>query len=182
MEGKGADIDIAEAQIGQTMTSFVPQVSLNASYTRLSDVDVTVGSGALVGAGNAGLLGTGACPDGTMGCVVDSAGAPVGAAAFDIPQVLDQFSLQAKVTVPISDYVLRTFRGLKAARRSKKAAEEGKRAEERKVAIDARVAYYDWVRTKAQVVATEQMMRSTAARLDDVKAAYDAGYRNEADV
>lgn len=181
LAGKDADIDNAEAKIGQTMTSFVPQITLSGSYTRLSDVNVTFGS--LVGAGNAGLLGVGACPDGSGNqCVVDSAGAPVGAAAFDIPQVLDQFALQAKITVPISDYVLRTFRGLEAAKRSKKAAEVAKEAEARKVAIDARVAYYDWLRTKAQVVATEETMRSTAARLDDVKAAYDAGLRTEADI
>ena len=183
IEGKDADIDNAEAKIGQTMTSFVPQITLSGSYTRLSNVNVTFGSGALVGAGNAGLLGVGACPDGSGNqCVVDSAGAPVGAASFKIPQVLDQFALQAKISVPISDYVLRTFRGLEAAKRSKKAAEVAKEAEQRKVDIDARVAYYDWLRTKAQVVATEETMRSAAARLDDVQAAYDAGMRTQADI
>ena len=183
VEGKDADIDNAEATIGQTMTSFVPEITLSGSYTRLSDVNVTFGSGALVGAGNAGLLGLGACPDGSGSqCVVDSAGAPVGAAAFDIPQVLDQFALQAKISVPISDYVLRTFRGLEAAKRSKKAAEVAKEAEARKVDIDARVAYYDWLRTIAQVLATEETVRTATARLEDVHAAYDAGLRTEADV
>ncbi len=183
IEGKRADVDLAEARVNGVVNSFVPQVTLSASYTRLSDVDVQFGSGALVGAANAGLLGVGMCPDGSGGqCVVDSGGAPVGAAAFDIPQVLDQFSLQAKVSVPISDYVLRTYRGLKAAKRSKRAAEVTTDAEARRVAVDARIAYYDWVRTKAQVVATEETIRSANARLEDVKLAFDAGLRTEADV
>ncbi len=183
IEGKRADVDLAEARVNGVVNSFVPQVTLSASYTRLSDVNVQFGSGALVGAANAGLLGVGMCPDGSGGqCVVDSGGAPVGAAAFDIPQVLDQFSLQARVSVPISDYVLRTYRGLKAAKRSKRAAEVTTDAEARRVAVDARIAYYDWVRTKAQVVATEETIRSANARLEDVKLAFDAGLRTEADV
>ncbi len=183
IDSKGADVELAEARVDKVFNSFVPSVTLTAGYTRLSDVDVQFGSGALVGAANPGLLGLGMCPDGSGAqCVVDSAGAPVGAAAFDIPQVLNQFSLQAKVSVPISDYVLRTFRGLKAAKRSKKAAEVSEQAEGRKVEVDARIAYYDWVRTKAQVVATEETIRSTSARLEDVKLAYDAGLRTEADV
>ena len=183
IDSKGADVLLAEARVGQIFNSFVPQVTLSAGYTRLSDVDVQFGSGALVGAVNPGLLGVGMCPDGSGAqCVVDSMGAPVGAAAFDIPQVLDQFSLQAKVSVPISDYVLRTFRGLKAAKRSKRAAEVAEQAEARKVAVDARIAYYDWVRAKAQVVATEETIRSASARLEDVELAYGAGLRTEADV
>ncbi len=183
IEGKRADVDLAESRVSGVVNSFVPQVTLSASYTRLSDVNVQFGSGALVGAANAGLLGVGMCPDGSGGqCVVDSAGAPVGAAAFDIPQVLNQFSLQAKVSVPISDYVLRTYRGLKAAKRSKRAAEVTTEAEARRVAVDARIAYYDWVRTKAQVVATEETIRSANARLGDVKLSFGAGLRTEADV
>lgn len=180
---KAADVEIAETRVGKTVASFVPRVELSAGYTRLSDVNVTFGSGALVGAANEGLLGVGACPDGTGNqCVVDGAGAPVGAASFDIPQILNQFALQAQLSIPISDYVFRLTRGIEAARQSKQAAEAAEHAERRKVAIDARLAYYDWIRAVAQVAATQDAVRTSTARLGDVQLAIDAGVRTSADL
>jgi outer membrane protein TolC len=183
IESRAAAVQIADAQVDQTVVSFLPQVQLSAGYTRLSDIDVTFGSGALVGAANEGLLGLGPCPDGSGAqCVVDGQGVPVGASSFDIPQILDQFELKASLSVPISDYILRFTRGIEAAKTSKKAAEASKEAERRKVDIDARVAYYDWVRSVAQVSATEDAIKTAKARLEDVAVAYDAGLRTTADI
>lgn len=180
---KHAELEVAAAKVDQTLVAFVPQVKLTAGYTRLSDVDVQFGSGALVGAGNAGLLGVGPCPGGAPGqCVVDSMGAPVGAAQFNIPQVLNQFSTQAMISVPISDYVLRVFRGLSAARKSKKASEHAEAAERAKVAADARIAYYNWVRGVAQVAVTRDAYETAEARLTDARVSHRVGYLTNADL
>ena len=179
---KQADLRIAAARVDQAIVAFVPQVQVSASYTRLSNVNVFFGEGALVGAQNPGPLSVGACPDGTQTCVVDAQGSPVGASSFTIPQVLDNYSLQAKLSVPISDYVLRIVRGLRAARLSREAAGFAEQAERAKVEVDARVAYYNWVRAVAQVAATRDAQRTARARLDDAKLRYNVGYLTQADV
>lgn len=182
LAAKEAELVAAAAKVDQTMLAFFPQLELKASYTRLSDVNVQFGSGALVGAGNAGLLGVGPCPDGSgANCVVDSMGAPVGAAAFDIPQVLNQFSTQAMLSVPISDYVFRMVQGIRAARLNRDATQMTKEAEQRKIRVDARVAYYNWLRTVAQVAASEDALVTAKARLQEATVAHRAGVMTEAD-
>lgn len=179
---KDAELQIAAARVDQTMIAFFPQLQLSASYTRLSDVNVQFGSGALVGAATPGLLGVGACPDGSTGCVVDSAGVPVGAAAFDIPQVLNQFSTQAMLSVPVSDYVFRMVQGIRAAKLTRDAAEMAKDAEKRKVRVDARIAYYNWVRTVAQVAASRDALSTAQARLEEAKVGHRVGVVMNADL
>src|SRR5690606_39965592 len=61
-----AELDAARARLDQTTAQFFPRLTLRASYTRLSPVSAELG-GALVGAGNPGLLSTGPCPGGGGG-------------------------------------------------------------------------------------------------------------------
>jgi len=182
VQASDAAVEIAAAQVDQTIVSYLPRFGASASYTRLSDVNVQFGSGALVGATNPGLLTTGACPGGGPGvCVLDAGGAPVGAASFEIPQVLNQFSTQASLSVPVSDYVLRIFSGLKAANKNEDAARLSKEAEIRKVAIDARVVYYNWLRAVTQVAIAKDALRTSEARLRDAEVGYRVGVVTEAD-
>lgn len=179
---KEADLQAAAARVDQVMASLAPVLSVSASYTRLSNVDVTFGSGALVGALEAGPLVTGPCPDGTPGCVVDSGGFPVVATQFRIPQVLDNFSLVASLSVPLSDYVLRSVPGLRAAKASAKAAELAQLAEARKVRTDAKVAYYNWLRAVAQVAVVEDALSTAQARLRDAQTGFRVGVLTKADL
>ena len=182
IENKEAELQVAAARVDQAMAAFAPAFTLSASYTRLSDVNVLFGSGALVGALNPGPLRTGACPDGSAGCVVDAQGVPVGASSFQIPQVLDNFSLAASLSIPISDYVLRGVQGLKAAKASQRAAELAELAEARKVRADAKVAYYNWVRAVAQVAVTEDALSTAQARLKDAETGFRVGVLTKADL
>jgi len=172
---KHADIEIAAARVDQAIARYMPQLQARASYNRLSDVNLQFGSGALVGATNPGLLQVGVCPDGTMGCVVDTQGVPVGAAQFNLPVILDNYLTQASLSLPISDWVLRAFRGIEAARKSKDGAELAKTAEIRKVATDARISYYNWLRTKAQVAIARDAIRGAFANLQEAETRYRVG-------
>jgi len=179
---KQADVDIAKASVDRAVYSAVPTLNLSASYTRLSPLTIRFGSGALVGAANPGLLGVGACPGGEGQCIVDSTGAPVGAASFRIPVFLNQWSTNAQLTVPISDYALRLAKGLSAAKLSRKAAENLAAAERLKVEADARLAYYQWVRSVASLAVAEDAVARAEQRATDARAQFDAGAIARADV
>src|SRR5690606_5706337 len=106
---------------------------------------------------------------------------PVAAASFRIPQVLNQFSTQASLSIPISDYVFRAFTGLLAARKSEDSARVSMDARKRKVAIDARVAYYNWLRAITQVAVARDSIRTAEARLRDAELGYRVGTVTRAD-
>jgi outer membrane protein TolC len=182
LESRRADVDAAQARVDQATYAAVPTLNLSASYTRLSPLTIRFGSGALVGAANAGPLGVGPCASGTGQCVVDAAGAPVGAAQFNIPVILDNFNTQASLSVPISDYVWKLVRGLKAARQNRKSAELLVQAERLRVETDARLAYYQWVRAIASVAVAEDALVRAEARAKDAQASFAAGAMAKADV
>lgn len=176
-----AELLAAAAQVDDTLAKFFPQITARASYARLSKAKVNLGGdggGNIVGAANKGLLGVGPCPTGMGQCVVDSGGLPVQSAplAFDIPDPpLNSFSLQASLSVPISDYFF-TYKPAKIAALAK---ETGTQIQgqliQRKIQGDARTAYYNWLRAIAQVEVTKLSKSQLQARLKDAKVALKAG-------
>lgn len=182
VEVKRADVDSAQARFDQVVAASVPSLGVGGSYTRLSPLTINFGSGALVGAQNPGTLGVGACPEGGGQCVVDSQGVPVGAAAFKIPVFLNQWSATAGLVVPISDYALRVVRGLDAAKQNRKAAQLLEQAERLKVETDARLAYYEWVRSAAVLAVAEDAREQSEANAKDARASFSAGVLARADL
>lgn len=177
-----AQVRAAAARVDQAMIRFLPQLTLQATYTRLSAIDNSLGSGALVGALNPGLLGVGPCPTGTGQCVLDSGGAPVGAAAFSIQTPRDNYSLTASLAVPISDYVFKLSNASSAAKASATAARLNKTIQERKAAADAQLAYYNWLRGVAQLAVAENSLVRLKRVLADGEAALANGVATEGDV
>lgn len=178
---KRAELEAAEAKVDETTARFLPRLTLRASYTRLSPVAVNFG-GALVGALHPGLLGTGPCPGGTGTCVLDSAGVPVGAQQFNIVSVDNNYDLTAQLDIPLSDYVFRLSDAAASASANRQAAQLNLRAERLKVASDARVLFYNWLRAKGQVAVAEASLNSTKARLKDAHASYTLGAISKADL
>lgn len=185
-----AAVELAEAQLDSTLYQFIPRVEVSFTYTRLSqaklDFGTDLGEGFLVGALNEGPLTLGPCAPGSIfQCVIDSGGSPVGAfpLEFDIAQPpLNAFSLQAQLGVPISDYIARLPSAKKAGKAQIEAAELARDAEQLTTQKDARLAYYDWVRASVAVVALEESLVRTQARLVDAQAGFDAGVASKADV
>jgi len=175
MGEKLAELEAANARITQTTVQFVPKLGVRASAMVLSPVSNAFGSGALLGARNAGQVRVGNCADGTAGCVVDSMGNPVGAAAMDIQQLSHSYTLSASLTVPLSDYLLRLSDAADGAESSRKAARYALAAAERSVIVDTRVLYYNWLRAHAQVFLANKAVERTRARLADARAAADVG-------
>jgi len=177
-----AELDAARARLDQTTAQFFPRLTLRASYTRLSPVSAELG-GALVGAGNPGLLSTGPCPGGGGGdCVLDAAGQPVGAAEFAIESFEDNYALTAQLSVPISDYILRLSSAAAGAAANRKAAELQVDAERLKVRTDAQALFYDWLRARARVAVAEKSLERTRARLAESRPAFELGTITRADL
>jgi len=174
---KNAQLRAAAAEVDSALYGFFPKATLNASYTRLSRVNVGLGDGYSVGAGAPGPLTVG--PNGE---VQDSAGNPVGAASFSFPAIVNNYSLSASLSVPLSDYVLRLSNSIAATKRNREASELNAKAERQKVQGDARIAFFNWARSIGQVAVTEKSIERVRARLKDAHAAFTVGNVTRAEV
>jgi outer membrane protein TolC len=177
-----AELDVARARTDQTTIRYYPRLVLTASYMRLSPVSGSFGEGASVGALNPGLLTVGACPGGGGGqCVLDSGGAPVGAAAFSLVFPENNYSLTAQLSVPLSDYVLNLSDAAAGSAANIESSKYQIAAERLSVQSSARALYYDWLRARARVAIAEKSLERTRARLAEAKDALELGTITKAD-
>ncbi len=95
---------------------------------------------------------------------------------------VNQYVLSAGVTVPLSDYLLRTSRAVSGANRVKNASEIDARATQLSVARDARVAYYQWIRAQGLAFVGAQSVEQANGHLTDANNAFQAGLISKADV
>jgi outer membrane protein TolC len=180
-----AEIAASDARASRTLARYVPRITLSAGVSRVnaSDIDFA-GGGSLVGAANPGLLQVGPCPDGGGAqCVLDAAGQPVGAAgsiAFETPRT--SYSVDARGSLSLTDLAFSMLPAVRAARGDEVAATLARDAEAARVGLEARIGYYDWLRTVGQVAVAEQALASAEARLEDARLGLAGGTLAPADV
>ncbi len=187
---KQVQIERAAARVDQTIVSFLPTIGVKGSYTRLSKAAINFGGGAGVGAANGPAAGqdfapvtVGPCPGGVGTCVLDPGGSPVGVTPplkIEIP--LNSYSLQANLALPISDYILSLAPAKKGTLAARESATLARDAERVKVETDARLAYYNWLRSVSALIVIEDALQRTEARLTDVQNLFDAGAATRSDV
>ena len=99
-----------------------------------------------------------------------------------IPIFPNSTSFVASLAVPISDYVLRISQGYASALH----AEKGKRleleAETLLAASDAKLAYFNWVRSQGQVVVAKGAVEQSKAHVVDATRSFQVGIVSRADV
>lgn len=137
---KDAEVIAAEAAVTQAWLNYFPRLSGAASYTRLSPVT---------------LPPIGALPDGTP---------------ITLPVFLNNTIFQGTLAVPLSDLLLRIPQGHGAAKSGANAARLTAEATKLQVATDARVTYYNWVRTRLQVVVASLALEQAKSHLGIVVA------------
>jgi outer membrane protein TolC len=98
------------------------------------------------------------------------------------PVLRNQYALQASISVPVSDYLLRVPQAVSASRYGERAAKFNETATKRRVAADARLAYYSWVQARLETVIAQQALAQSEAHLADTRHALDAGAGTMADV
>lgn len=88
---------------------------------------------------------------------------------------------QATLGLSLSDYVLRYPKLIDGARLGVDAAQAGKRSAEVDASQDARLAYYEWVRAKLQVMIANRQLVQVRATLGQVRALAEAQRLSTAD-
>lgn len=108
--------------------------------------------------------------------------APELAPGVTLPIFLDNYTLQATLNIPLSDYVLRMSKAVRGATHARNAAEIEERATRLAVARDARVAYYQWINAQGTLFVAQQSLVQAQGHLNDAKNAFQAGMASKADV
>jgi outer membrane protein TolC len=171
---KRRSLEAVDASVSQAQAEFWPQLLLQARYTRMSEVTTQDLSG-----GGGFVAATAPGPNGRAFDPV--ADAPI-VTSFTFPVVLNNYALQASLTVPLSDYLLRTSNAVGAAKHSRAAAEKDEQATRLSVAREGRVSYYEWIRALGQQIVTSQGIQLSQGRLQDTQNSFQAGLASRADV
>lgn len=153
---KQKSVAAADATRDETKARFYPKLDLSARYTRLSDLQTT--------------------------CLSFSPGMPCVPSNAIFPVILNNYNLQATLSIPLSDYVLRLSNSMASANHNKSAAQLDERATRLSVARDARVAYYQWIRAQGGAYVAAKALESAQGHRQDAKNAFDAGLVSRADV
>lgn len=176
---KGAAVDQAKlkaaaAQVDAAWDQYWPRLSFTARYTRLSPIDPPS-----LGTTDFRAVYTSA-PAGT----VIGAGTPLFAvnSSFSFPVILNQYTLQASLLVPLSDYVLRTWQQHESALQSYEAAKWNAEVTKANTAADAKVAFYNYLRARGAVIIAKSAVMQAQAHLKDMKNRLDAKVVTVADV
>ncbi|HET6148784.1 MAG TPA: TolC family protein [Polyangia bacterium] len=167
-------VDAAEARQQEAEAGYWPRLIGTARYTRLSQVPPiefgAPGVSFVVREGDPGII-TAVTPQ-----------QPLFASAFPpIPTPVNQYTLQVSLTVPLSDYVFRVSQAIAAATHSARAARVDEQAARLKVAAEARVAFYQWIRARGQAVIAAQALEQARAHLRDAQQMFAAGVVSRAD-
>ena len=141
------NVRAAAARVDQAWAAYLPRLTGTFKYTRLSDfTPPSFGTGSIVAT---------PAPPGTPNPT------PTIAAGFSFPLVLNNWSLEAQVVVPISDYFLRINQAYSAATKSQEAARFDVVSAKAKAATEGKLAFYNWLRARGSVVVA-------GTRLDDL--------------
>jgi outer membrane protein TolC len=156
----------AQGRVDAAFGAFLPRLSGTARYTRLSSFTVP----------------TIEIPEGpptTPGGPPTNIGIP-GSSFY--PLFLNQYLLQATLTVPISDYFLRINEAYSAATKSTEAARFDLGAARAGAFTNAKVAYYTWMQMRGAVVVAVQALNDQRVHLNDAKNQFTVGNASKADV
>jgi outer membrane protein TolC len=165
----------ANEKIEQTTISFLPHLTLQASYTRTSPINAGLGPNFV--ATRQKVTPT---PPGQLPTAVDPATTFPIAFAFNFPP--NNYAVVARLSVPLSDYVLRISDASGATKSARESSRLDVLAEKLKVQSDARILYFNWLRGWAQVAIAQNTLESTRARLSDARASFEVGSISKADL
>jgi outer membrane protein TolC len=171
----------AAARVDEAWAAFLPRLSAVGKYTRLSNFtapSIFNVPGNLVGttAGPAGLLAPGD---------ITSGKAPLFSTPVDFSFpffVLDNWLLQATISIPISDYFLRIEQNYTAATNSQEAARWDVATARAGSEANGRIAYYTWLNARGSVVVAVQALNDQKTHLRDARNQFAAGNASKADV
>lgn len=105
-----------------------------------------------------------------------------GGMNFQIPFLQNQYVLQAQIQVPVLDYFVRFPKVIDSARYSHDAAQVNELNSQVGASQDARLAYYEWVRARLNVVIARRQLAQVQATLAQEQALADVQRVSRADL
>ena len=100
--------------------------------------------------------------------------------ALEFPE--NAYATQGQLVVPLSDYVLRFPKIIDAAKLGAQVARSSKQSSEINAGQEARLAYYEWLRARLQVLIAERQLTQVQAVLKQVRALAEAQRLSKADL
>lgn len=158
----------AQARVDAASYAFLPNVTLSARYVRVSDFTPSPLFPFAIAATNA--------PAGTPSPPTTSTG------LVSIAPILDNYALEATLTLPVTDYVLRLARGLSAAKHGRDVADWETVVADARARLAGRIAFYEWIRANASVDAAKRSVAEQRAHVTDVASQLNQGNASRADV
>ncbi|HUQ06834.1 MAG TPA: TolC family protein [Kofleriaceae bacterium] len=107
---------------------------------------------------------------------------PELAPGFSFPVFLDSYHVGAEVAIPLTDLILRLPSLKKSTEHGIAAAESGEKTAELGAAVEARVAYYEWVRSELATIVAARLLEQVQANLGQVRALAEVSRVSRADV
>lgn len=178
------DLRGAAARVDEAWASFLPRLSVLGKYSRLSNfTPPTIPFGppgsALVVAENVPPIAPGAALPAACSAAIPCIPITQGLA---FPLVLNNWLLQASISIPISDYFLRIDQNYTAATRSEDAARWDLIAARATASANGRVAYYTWLRARGAVIVAVQALNDQKTHVRDARNQFEVGNASKADV
>ena len=153
---KQAELRAAAAEVDQALVGFFPIVSTSFSYSRLSPVENQLDLGISI-------------PGMDM-------------SSFSFPVINDSYSWDTQVVVPFSDYLLRLTHAYVAAEQGAESKRLAAQAEALRVAADAKVAFFNWLRAKANRAVAALSVEQIREHIKDANATLAVGLLSRADL
>ncbi|WP_394837006.1 TolC family protein [Pendulispora rubella] len=164
-------LNSAQAKVDAAWAGFLPKITGTARYTRLSTITPqSFGSFTVVGTSQT-----------APGPVDPNTTSPVPF-NFSFPIFLNQYALQGGITIPISDYFLSINQRYTAATHAETAARFDVATARAKSGADGRVAFYNWLRARNQVVVAVLALQDQRNHLTDATNQFTVGNASRADV
>jgi outer membrane protein TolC len=165
---RNEEVSAAQAATGQAIVGWFPRASAQARYARLSQVDPQTLGVVVV----APLSAEGPLAPGSV-----LVNAPV-----TIESVPDQTIFEARLLVPLTDYVLKLPASTIAAGAAKDAAALQAKASSLSVGLEARLAYFNWARARLTAIVADHALTQAKAHRTSADKVFEAGGASKADL
>jgi outer membrane protein TolC len=166
----------AAARVDGAWAAFLPRLSALGKYTRLSNF--TPPPIAFFPPGTNLVVAEKTGPVNTNNPAISIAIPPTSFPFF----VLDNWLFQATLSVPISDYFLRTNQSYSAATHSEEAARWDVITARAGSEANGRLAYYTWLNARGAVVVAVEALNDQKTHMRDARNQFAAGNASKADV
>jgi outer membrane protein TolC len=161
----------AEAKVDEAWAGFLPRLSGRAEYERLSVFNPPKIS--LVPLSQQAALVQANLPPALVAALTQG---------FGFPLVFNIWTLQATITVPISDYFFSIGQRYAAATRSEDAARWTLIGARASALTDGKAEYYTWLRNRGAVIVAVEALNDQKTHLRDARNQFAVGNASKADV